>query len=57
MTDQSEWPAYLRDDAPLVTCNGCGRKAAAPFSMPGDLCSMPQPNGTLCTGTFDTGDL
>jgi hypothetical protein len=54
MTDftanQSDWPAHLRDDAPYLVCSKCGRYSWG--SEPGQLCDMPQPDGSKCPGRF-----
>lgn len=52
MSDQSQWPAYLRDDAPYKTCDTCGRKSWSEECRIGTSCGMPQPSGASCEGHF-----
>lgn len=51
MSDQSTWPAHLRDDAPNQQCGRCGRFTwdTAAFDTE---CRMPQPDGYPCGGRF-----
>lgn len=51
MTDQSAWPAHLRDDAPFARCDGCGRSTWAESEF-GQVCDFPQPDGDRCQGRF-----
>lgn len=51
MTDDSFLPDYLREDAPFVTCSGCGRKSWDRTSA-GKMCLMHQPLGGRCVGKF-----
>lgn len=41
--------AYYRN-MKSVKCSTCERKSYS--SKPGDLCEMPQPEGSICPGTF-----
>jgi hypothetical protein len=52
MSDQSTWPAHLRDDAPYRRCGRCGRKTWAIAEF-GQECRMTQPDGYPCGGSFD----
>lgn len=47
--------AHLRDDAPFRVCSGCGRKSFGDVGTSADegaRCKMPQPDGSVCDGTF-----
>jgi hypothetical protein len=50
-SDQSAWPAHLRDNAPTQRCNRCGRKTVAE-ELFGTEDRMPQPDGNPCGGRF-----
>ena len=50
-SDQSTWPAHLRDDAPSQRCDKCGRHTWSVEEF-GRQCLMSQPNGIACTGWF-----
>ncbi|MER7331698.1 MULTISPECIES: hypothetical protein [unclassified Micromonospora] len=52
MTDQSTWPAHLRDNAPSQQCGRCGRFTWSPSKF-GAECRMPQPDGYPCGGRFE----
>lgn len=52
MTDQTAWPAHLRDDAPSQQCGRCGRYTWSPSEF-GTECRMPQPDGYPCGGRFE----
>ena len=46
-------PAHLRDDAPYVVCDTCGRKSWAKEHLDRTaFCGMTQPNGYQCVGIF-----
>jgi len=47
----NELPAHLREAAPYLICDSCGRKSWAIDAL-GEACGMPQPNGVRCQGTF-----
>jgi hypothetical protein len=42
-------PAHLRDDAPNLKCDSCGRKSWD-VAERGHFCNMPQPGGRVCSG-------
>jgi hypothetical protein len=54
VTDQSDWPEHLRDDAPFAICGRCGRKTWS-LAERGAEDRMTQPDGFPCGGMFDTG--
>jgi hypothetical protein len=43
------------DQDPIGACDQCERRAWVPESI-GSRCRMPQPNGRVCTGTFQPLD-
>lgn len=51
MTDQSTWPAHLRDSAPRQRCGRCGRWTWSIEDF-GRECRMPQPDTYPCGGRF-----
>jgi hypothetical protein len=51
MSDQSTWPAHLRDDAPSQKCNRCGRCTWSVEDF-GTEDRMTQPDGNPCGGRF-----
>lgn len=45
-------PYHLRPDAqPLAVCSACHRETWAP-TMVGQMCHLPQPDGTRCIGVL-----
>jgi hypothetical protein len=45
------WPGHLREGAPELRCDKCGRKSWA-ISNYDKPCGMPQPDGSVCRGIF-----
>jgi hypothetical protein len=51
-SDQSLWPAHLRDDAPTLRCGRCGRQTVD-MAAAGTEDRMTQPDGYPCGGRFE----
>jgi hypothetical protein len=48
-TDAPALPAHLQPDAPTRRCDRCGRLT---WDMAERVCTMPQPDGSVCHGSF-----